>query len=274
MNVNVWAVTMVRDEIDIIEQTVRHIASEGIAGLIVADNGSTDGTWEWLNDSVDSLPCATTIERDNELGYYQSAKMTRLAQMAFAEGAEWVVPFDADEIWYNGQASLTIVDTIAQLKPGYHCLDARLFNHFPTSADDAAETNPPQRIVNRDPKAAPLPKVIVAQRCDVVIAQGNHNAYWTDEPGRRVNIEIEVAHFPWRNPDQFERKIRNGYEAYRATDLAEDMGAHWRSYGRILEAQGSAGLREVWDTWFFDPALKLEHKPVPLRRFDPTFRKP
>jgi len=89
------AVTMVRDEADIVEATVRHMLTQ-VDVVIVADNRSVDGTREIL----EGLP--VHLLNDPERGYYQSEKMARLAHMARVEhGADWVVPFDADEWWYS-----------------------------------------------------------------------------------------------------------------------------------------------------------------------------
>ena len=41
---SVWAVTMVRNEADIIGTTVRHLLAQDVDGILVADNGCTDDT--------------------------------------------------------------------------------------------------------------------------------------------------------------------------------------------------------------------------------------
>jgi hypothetical protein len=263
---NLWAVTMVRDELEVIESVLRHTASEGVAGIIVADNLSTDGTWEWLNDHAATFPCELVLERDTEVGYYQSRKITRLVQSARARGADWVMPFDADEIWFNADQHVTVAATVARDQRGADCLAARLFNYFPTSADDAAVANAFERIRHRDESGAPLRKVIVRARPDVRVLQGNHLAE-ADGPFRTVGTPIQVGHFPWRSPEQFERKARNGAEAYRATDLPLEMGTHWRQYGDLLDEHGPQVLRDVFDEWFHDPDIDLTERPADFRRF-------
>lgn len=264
----VWAVTMVRDERDIIGHTLAHMASQGVTAIIVADNLSTDGTWEWLNDNADRFCCPVRLQRDEEPGYYQARKMTRLAHDAFAFGAEWVIPFDADEAWYDSSGADLATAVMTQ---GVHadCLQAQLHNYFPLSTDDPSEHSPLRRICHRDPKPAPLAKVAVRARADVGIEQGNHAATWASRPGRSLPSSLEVAHFPWRSAEQFERKARNGSAAYRQTDLSPDVGLHWRSYGHILESQGPDALRAVFEEWFLDPAQALEHKPAPIRGRSP-----
>jgi glycosyltransferase involved in cell wall biosynthesis len=86
---------MVRDEADIIEGTLRHMADE-VDHLIVADNLSSDGTRDILDTLAKDLPL--TVVDDPDPGYTQSAKMSALAERAAVEQrASWIVPFDAED---------------------------------------------------------------------------------------------------------------------------------------------------------------------------------
>jgi hypothetical protein len=259
-----WGVTMVRDEMDILPYTLAHFDRQGLDGIIVADNLSTDGTWEYLQEV--ELKTPLLVRRDTEPGYYQSRKMTDLAQDAFARGAGWVLPFDADEVWRpvpRGQDDRVLRDLVgAQRNQGADCLMVPLHNYFPRSQDNWAEVNPLKRIQHRDPSPAPLFKVIVRARADVVIEQGNHGAHGNGAFVRVPAKGLEIAHFPWRSYEQFEHKVRNGAAAYQATDLSEDIGAHWRSYGALLDTHGPGALRALYEEWFQDPAIFLEFKPV------------
>ena len=86
------AVTMVKNEQDIVGPIIEHMVGQ-VDHVIVADNMSTDDTRAILNDFGDSI----TVIDDLDPAYEQSKKMSALAQQALLLGAEWVVPFDADE---------------------------------------------------------------------------------------------------------------------------------------------------------------------------------
>ena len=80
---SVVAITMVRDEEDIIDWTLQHLLDQGVDHIIVADNLSVDET-PWKLAALASTGKVTVIQ-DDEPGYYQDKKMTDLAHMAAAD---------------------------------------------------------------------------------------------------------------------------------------------------------------------------------------------
>lgn len=47
---------MVKNEADIVEQTIRHLLDQGVDHILAADNGSSDGTYEILLELSKILP--------------------------------------------------------------------------------------------------------------------------------------------------------------------------------------------------------------------------
>ena len=128
MGTEVHGIAMVKDEADVIRTTVEWMLSQ-VDQVHVADNESTDGTQQILNRLAESND-RLHISIDIEVGYYQSRKMTLLAEHAGRHGAAWVVPFDADEIWYSLYHE-RIADALDQ------CVDlavveADMYEHVPT----------------------------------------------------------------------------------------------------------------------------------------------
>lgn len=234
----VVGITMVRDEEDIVAFTVLNMLEQCDA-VLVADNGSTDRTRSEL-DGIAYLGDLTVID-DPEVGYFQGRKMSTLAARAARMGADWVVPFDADEIWYSpfGRIADVLTDRPEAIAT------AELYDHVAT-AEDPAHPNPVRRIGWRRTHPAPLQKVAVRPSLPVTIHQGNHGASF---PAGQVDGLLVVRHFPYRSPEQTARKVRNGAAAYAATDLPEDMGDHWRGWGRILSEHGEEAIHDMFRKW-------------------------
>lgn len=266
----VAAVSMVRDEGDIIEYAVRRMAGQ-VDFLIVADNLSSDGTGEILATLADELPL--TIVYDPDPGYYQSLKMTRLAETAAASGATWIVPFDADEVWLP-RTGPRIADILTGLPGEVLIAEAPLFDHVTTDQDPPV-VDPHTRIGWHRPAPTPLRKVAVRWREGLAIHQGNHAAdfHGVQHPPAVTNA-LEVRHFPYRSVDQFVSKVRNGAAAYAATTLPENMGGHWRAYGRILEQHGEQGIADLYRKWFHrerpSEPVDIEGERQPALVFDPV----
>lgn len=239
----ICAVARVKDEEDIIAATVARMRDQ-VDHVIVEDNDSTDGTREILET------LGVEVLEDSTVGYYQSAAMTRLASYAAIErGASWVIPFDADEVWYSPHGMIR--DVLGEHPEG-SIARAALFDHVATGHDPAAG-DPVERIGWRRVDPAPLPKVAVRPYPRATIHQGNHGADF----GETVEGLLVVRHFPYRSAEQMVRKARNGAAAYAATDLPEHVGQHWRDYGRLSDEQ----ITEAFQQWFWsadpesDPSL-------------------
>jgi hypothetical protein len=240
--VSVAAIMLVKDEVDVIEDVVRHTAGQ-VDEVIVADNLSTDGTFEVLTRMKEQGAVAE-LTVDYEVGYYQSRKMSELAKIAGERGASWVVPVDADEVWAARGGRLA--DRLEEMPPDILLAQAVLYDHVTTGQDN-----------NHRPAIAamawrwllplPLRKVAARYRDGLTFLPGNHGATYPNVAWPAAALdELVVRHFPYRSVGQFVTKVRNGAAAYAATDLPEDTGAHKRAFGQVLEEQGEEGLAKLF----------------------------
>jgi len=265
----IYGICMTKNSEDIIYHFLLHALEEGLDGIIVADNMSTDNTLSEINKAKSLNLGRRHIEilEDNEVGYYQSKKMTRLAQLAHEKfGADWIIPMDDDEIWYSKTGSIS--ETIKALPKNINVITADLYNHFPT-AIDVPDIVPFKSLVWRQQKKGALPKVAIKYHKGMVIEQGNHSV--TYPVSIHSSNVLEIRHFPYRTWEQFKNKAVNGLKAYQATDLPEDMGGHWRSYGKLIEKWGDEVVeREVFRKYFyfFSPTdNEMVCDPAPFRRW-------
>jgi hypothetical protein len=202
---------MARDEADIIGRTVAHLINQG-ARVVMLDNGSVDGTG-YIARELGAL-----VLDDPEPAYYQAHKMTALAE-AHAEEGEWVIPFDADEVWLG----------LDKLSDDYDKATASTHVHVEHSR---------RALMNEH-----HPKVAFRWRAGAAICMGNHNV---ERAGDRDGLGLlTVCHYQYRTLEQVKRKVRQGTAAFDLTTLKDSYGSHWRE----LAALDDEALAAWWTTY-------------------------
>lgn len=274
MSDRVVVVAMAKDEADVVEGWVRHHADE-VDHILIADNGSTDGTrdilWALMEEG---LPL--TVVDDPDPAYFQSRKMSGLAARAAAElAASWILPVDLDELWYSRAERIRVA--LAGLP--WSTVQVPIWNHICTALDEPGDDPFRTMVWRQQEPQRPLGKVAFRWQPDALVHQGNHGVT-LPEPGPLGTLAeplLELRHFPVRSPDHMVRKARNGKAAYDAAraidpDMPADWGLHWVQWGQILEAHGEEmlkdGFRAGW--WHLLPYLGgLVRDPAPYRRWQP-----
>lgn len=95
----VHALLLVRDEADIIGQCLDHLLSWA-SGVYVLDTGSTDGTWEMINERAIADPrIATPMQTDEVFRTGLRARLLEAHRHRFARG-DWLARVDADEFYH------------------------------------------------------------------------------------------------------------------------------------------------------------------------------
>lgn len=238
---------MFRNEADIAEAVCRHLFAEGLDGLLIADNMSDDGTRDILEELGRDFPLR--VVDDTEPGYWQSAKVSYLANQAGKDGATWILPFDADEVFYAPESSvgdaLRASDLDVVEVPGWDHIRQR----------EDGDGHPFTSMVWRRQVAQRFPKVAFRWRDGCLVSQGNHSV---THPGRRGGGMLGLRHFQYRSFDQFVRKVRQGAAAYERTSLPESEGSHWREAAKLSDEQ----LADRWDAMLDEDGLVRD--PAPL----------
>jgi glycosyltransferase involved in cell wall biosynthesis len=237
---------MVRDEADIIEEAVRSMFAQGIDRVVLLDHGSEDETPKILNQLARELPL--TVLHDPTPGYMQSAKTTMLARAAASGGASWVVPFDADELWF-GVDGRAVADVLRSTTA--NVIRAEWYLFVPVKSVDAhcyAERFP-YRV------AQPSDAVKVAFRANwlALVRAGNH-AVFTACP--RFSGGLRIAHYSVRTPEQVAKRAHQGAAALRADGTGLDMNPRWADLEDADAAEAERYLTRLLGSreLVFDPA--------------------
>lgn len=233
---SVWAVTMVRDEADIITAVLDHLFAQGVDHVIVADNGSADATPRLLAEYAAADP-RLHLAYDAEPAYFQAEKMSLLVHAAWRAGADWIVPFDADEFWFaEGRTVKEYLTDLGGRLPEVGMARARWYHMVPTVPNPM---NLRDATFVLDSTPVRPGKVAVRSHRFATVSVGNHGA-------QRVGALVDglhIAHAIFRGPGQVARKVRQGTEAVLLTNPGDDIAVTWRVGSRL----GDDVVAEVWD---------------------------
>ena len=230
---------LVRDEEDIVRDTLDFHLAQGVDRVIVTDNGSEDGTLAALREYEDRGVAEVLLEPTDD--YSQGRWVTRMARLAAREGADWVINSDADEFWWPRTG--TLKSTFEALGREVGLVVAHRVNFVPRPEDGRPfwERMTLRERVSLNPLGKPLPpKIAHRAHPGITIAQGNHKVEGAALGERLDDGSIEILHFPMRTYAQFENKIVKGGRAYaRNRELPERTGRTWR---RLYETWEQGGL--------------------------------
>jgi hypothetical protein len=252
--VKLTGIGMVRNEADIIRVTVAYHLALGCDEILLVDNGSEDGTRCILRHLAEMDPCIRWSRDDGP--YLQAEIMSGLAREAHGRGADWVLPFDADEFWWcraGRLRSLLEACPAAVLRAEViNFVQARDQQHFTPRALrrmtfraetvgnilEAGEMVTSGRIAYV--QAAYPPKVVARADSSLSLAPGNHDAEGVE--GEVVDTRgLVVLHAPVRSRFALEGKAETGRRMAEVYPFP--LGWHGRRWDHLAQ-QGA--LDEEW----------------------------
>ena len=195
------ALMMVRNEMSILPITLGHLLyTIKVDRLLVADNGSTDGTRCVLTRAA---KLDQRLQWTDASGpYSQQSTINGLAQEAHRSGAKWLLPTDADEFhWLKvplqaldvegvGAWELQVINFV-QLANVHHetsfSLRTMCFRAFPVgSMEDARPMVTSRKMALVQTRSSP--KIIVRSAKDLIISKGHHAAHHLAENPEKLQL--------------------------------------------------------------------------------------
>ena len=232
-------ISMVRNEADIIRIFLAQALSLFDKTFIV-DIQSTDGTKEIIESVVADADGRIVQFTCRTQERYQGALMNALARKAFAEGADWVFPLDADEFVdvESREALLNRLQTI-----GDDLVFMPWINLIPSRYGDF-EAFPADQTFSCLPQPSSVSKVAISAQFALVhpdfsIEEGNHNVSRTFAGGpQTVRPGFPLLHLPIRSAARLKYKMINAQRLLDSKhNTGSDEGFHIQAVLRRLEGE-------------------------------------
>lgn len=268
----------VKDEVELIEGTIRHLEAIGVDRIMVYDGYSTDGTERVLKRCVAQGRITLHQVHDDEIDGPRDLEI-QLELMRQSQ-ADWVLSIDADEYplprtgnlkdcpeLADGGGDIVRIDRLnVVLDAAGLCLPDP---PSPERYDEVlvvAETVPSAeywsdpRHAEQTPwiRSAINPKVIARLDKIAGVTDGMHDFIARDKRvARKIRASsLFIAHVPFSTRARFRRKIDNVTRLMEAHEAEfETQGRHWKRWRR-LAAEGC--IDEEFDRQVFGTADLLE----------------
>ena len=224
------AVSSVLNEADIIAKTIVHLKAQGVDEVLISDGGSTDGTRDLLVKHADGY-----VLQDGP--FDQGKEITHLAHLAREQGADWVIPFDADEFWIDPLGT-TVAEVLYALPDTTSHVFAATYGHLDWT----------RRLPQK-----PLSKVCFRPQPGMVVAWGNHHV--NGITGDAIHGVLEIRELQYRDWDHFLAKVEKARALFASWAVPLEHGHHMRRLTEMTDQQ----LADEWANYQSQPST---HAPI------------
>lgn len=243
-------VSMVRNEADVIESFVRHNLCWADR-IYVAVHESTDETLRILQSlQKDGLPIF--LSEVSGAAQVQSEVVTALVRQAVEEGADFVLPLDADEFLLPDGNSPQGKSMKDRCRGAFSLLEETKVYAIPwvRYVPGGGQGFLLSRKAYREKWPEKISKALLGakavQEAGLSVSQGSHLALLPKKDGERQAIVPEtvtglhIAHFPWRSEGQAAKKAAVGWLGNVAKYTRYTRTAHqWREgYRKLMMGHG------------------------------------
>ncbi len=239
---------LVKNEIDIVRETIEFHLKFGVDYIIATDNNSSDGTLAVLKE-YERYGILHLIQEPSDT-FNQAAWVNRMGELAVLEyNADIVFHCDADEFWKpisgNLKTELLACPKLDVLKVSTRNVilaDLNGKEAYPGDARYVVKKVSNEKQIKKISNNRYLNKthrkvMFRASRGMLYVGEGNHRVL--DDEYRTLqnrSSDIMIYHFPSRGKIQFHRKVVEGGQALAKTeDIPSSTGSHWRMWYESYE---------------------------------------
>ncbi|CAN5820516.1 MAG: glycosyltransferase family 2 protein [Gemmatimonadetes bacterium] len=220
---------LVRDEADILGHTL-DAALQWAHAIYVLDNGSSDGTWELLQDYAKTHSRVLLLGR--EYGPYRSSLWGEMANeiSGKVKKRDWWCRLDADEIYVDDPRHF-----LARMSARSEVVYSASIQYYFTDIDLAAYERDPSEYT-REWKPERL-RYYRTNWSEPRFVRHTSRARWTGEwpPSfrnmRPACTRIRLRHYQYRSPPQIERRVRTRITRTQADRFSHEKTSSWVPIG-------------------------------------------
>ncbi len=226
----IFGLCVIKNEADIIEQTLR-AASAWCDTAYVLDNGSTDGSWEIVQDLARELPCVVPFRQDPS-GFTDDIRNTIFGAVRSSAGRrDWWAILDADEMYVDDPRAF-----LARVPRRFDRVWHQQYNYLFTDADLAAYEADRSRFAAGAPIEARARYFVLGDHSELRFFR--HSRLLTHIPGpgsgRVFPTPIRVRHYMYRSPEQIQQRLDTRREPMERGEFLHELPAAWTSGGGAL----------------------------------------
>ena len=224
------ACLIVRDEIDIIEMTVKKWLAGGVT-VHIMDDWSTDGTWEALHEISGDIILERWPDAPGQVWDF-IGQLRRIEEISLAHPDWWIIPTGSDDLLCSPWPGVRLTDAIGRVRAeGHNFIDTRVFNFVPTADGFDRGTDPEVFFTHGVADYGHPVSRIFIQPQDVRIDIATTAAHRVTIPDIKVYpTPFIYKHWPFRSQVQGERKIKERFARYSPEERAIGWHTH---YGHI-----------------------------------------
>lgn len=228
----IFSICCVRDENDIIGETLE-AALTWSDRIFVFDNGSTDGTWETVQDIARNTSKIEIVGHDDRKFTDELRGEIFETYRSVASPGDWWCRLDADEIYIDDP-----VRFLAGVPDKYGFVFSATLNYYFTNLDlRSYEQNPSEWLARPVRERLKFYQNVWSEPRFVRHRKDLHWAglVWPDNHGRTFTSRIRLKNFPYRSPAQISSRLEIRqrqpavfkHEANRTLNVPKTMQPDW-----------------------------------------------
>jgi hypothetical protein len=225
----IHAISLIKNEIDIVETTLS-AAARWCDHIYVFDNGSTDGTWEKVQEMAKHFPAIVPWKQDPK-PFRDSLRAEAFRRFRDrARRGDWWCILDADEIYIDNPAEFLalVPDTYRSVWPQLYC--------YAFTDRDAEEYDRDPEAYEKVPAPHRLRYYVLNEYSEPRFFRHAWEAMSKPASHRHPVFphRVRLRHYGYRSPRQIARRLETRLEPMLRGEFIHEKRSAWEKEGLVV----------------------------------------